>query len=223
VRAKRTISRFPDLATSRPFRSRALSAVECKRIGIRCARNPGKNPTKHANIRLRGKNNRAIGEEFMLRHVTILLSLCTAIMHAGPLAAQQAYPSKPVRLIVPFPLGGANDIVARLIGQRLNFSSFGSGSSAHLIGEMFKRMAGIDIMHVPYKGGGPALAAVIAGEVQMTFSNQVLADADTRTQLLSRGLEPAATTPEEFARHIGAEIERWNIVIGESGIRARAE
>jgi tripartite-type tricarboxylate transporter receptor subunit TctC len=50
--------------------------------------------------------------------------------------------------------------------------------------------------------------------------HQVLADADMRTQLLSRGLEPAATTPEEFARHIGAEIERWSKVIRESGIRA---
>ena len=43
--------------------------------------------------------------------------------------------------------------LAKAHPQRLNFSSFGSGSSAHLIGEMFKRMAGIDIVHVPYKGG----------------------------------------------------------------------
>ncbi len=50
--------------------------------------------------------------------------------------------------------------------------------------------------------------------------HQVLADADTGTQLLSRGLEPAATTPEELGRHIRSEIERWSKVIRESGIRA---
>jgi tripartite-type tricarboxylate transporter receptor subunit TctC len=54
---------------------------------------------------------------------------------------------------------------------RLNYSSFGEGSSAHLVVEMFKSMAGVDIVHVPYKGGGPALAAVVGGEVQMTFGN----------------------------------------------------
>jgi tripartite-type tricarboxylate transporter receptor subunit TctC len=54
---------------------------------------------------------------------------------------------------------------------RLNFSSFGQGSSAHLVAELFKSMAAIDLAHVPYKGGGPAMAAVVAGEVQMTFSN----------------------------------------------------
>ena len=54
---------------------------------------------------------------------------------------------------------------------KLNFSSFGEGGSAHLVAEWFKRLAGIDIVHVPYKGGGPAMAAVVTGEVQMTFSN----------------------------------------------------
>ena len=54
---------------------------------------------------------------------------------------------------------------------KLNYSSFGEGSSAHLVVEMFKSMAGVDIVHVPYKGGGPALAAVVGGEVQMTFGN----------------------------------------------------
>jgi len=59
------------------------------------------NPAKRANIRLYGNHDRTIGEEYMLRHVTTLLSLCTATMLAALVAAQQAYPSKPVRLIVP--------------------------------------------------------------------------------------------------------------------------
>ena len=197
----------------------------------------------------------------------ILLSLVLAA--APALAAETRFPDRPVRLIVPFPPGGLNDITSRLVAQqlnalwartviidnrggaggnigaeiaakanpdgytlfvvsttiasnaalytrlnydlkrdfapisnmvtgayvlvvhpsvpaatvaelvqiakaqprKLNFSSFGEGGSAHLTGELFKRMAGIDLVHVPYKGGGPAMAAVLSGEVQMTFAN----------------------------------------------------
>ena len=61
--------------------------------------------------------------------------------------------------------------LAKAQPRKLNFSSFGEGGSAHLVAELFKRMAGIDMVHVPYKGGGPAMAAVLTGEVQMTFAN----------------------------------------------------
>jgi tripartite-type tricarboxylate transporter receptor subunit TctC len=61
--------------------------------------------------------------------------------------------------------------LARAQPGKLNFSSFGQGSSAHLVAELFKSLAKVDLAHVPYKGGGPAMAAVVAGEVQMTFSN----------------------------------------------------
>jgi tripartite-type tricarboxylate transporter receptor subunit TctC len=49
----------------------------------------------------------------------------------------------------------------------LTFSSAGIGSPAHLCGEMIKRQAGVDMIHVPYKGAGPAMNAVLAGEVTM--------------------------------------------------------
>jgi tripartite-type tricarboxylate transporter receptor subunit TctC len=52
---------------------------------------------------------------------------------------------------------------------KVNFSSGGIGVLPHLIGEMFKARAGIDIVHVPYKGGGPSINDVVAGNVQMTF------------------------------------------------------
>ncbi|MGD0026666.1 MAG: tripartite tricarboxylate transporter substrate binding protein [Xanthobacteraceae bacterium] len=55
----------------------------------------------------------------------------------------------------------------------LNYASAGIGSFQHLSGELFKLMAGVDIVHVPYKGGGPSLLAVIAGEDEVMFSSIV--------------------------------------------------
>jgi tripartite-type tricarboxylate transporter receptor subunit TctC len=52
---------------------------------------------------------------------------------------------------------------------QINFASSGSGGPMHLSGELLKLHAGIDIVHVPYKGGGPALNDVIGGQVEMTF------------------------------------------------------
>lgn len=54
---------------------------------------------------------------------------------------------------------------------KLAFASSGQGTSLHLSGEMFKMMTGTDLLHVPYKGGGPGVADVISGVVQMTFGN----------------------------------------------------
>src|SRR5580700_10389435 len=55
----------------------------------------------------------------------------------------------------------------------LNYASAGIGSFQHLSGELFKVTAGVNIQHVPYKGGGPAMLAVIAGEDQVMFSSIV--------------------------------------------------
>ena len=54
---------------------------------------------------------------------------------------------------------------------KLNFASAGSGSGFHMAGEMLKTLAGVDIVHVPYKGGAPAATAVLAGEVHMLFAS----------------------------------------------------
>jgi tripartite-type tricarboxylate transporter receptor subunit TctC len=98
-------------------------------------------------------------------------------------------PYDPVRDLAPVSLVGSSpsmlavhpsvpaNSVAELIALAkakpgtLTFSSAGPGTSVHIAGELFKSMAGIDILHVPYKGGGPSVAALLAGEVSMTFEN----------------------------------------------------
>src|SRR5262249_19375324 len=52
---------------------------------------------------------------------------------------------------------------------KVNFSSGGIGVLPHLIGEMFKARAGIDVVHVPYRGGGPSINDVVAGQIDFTF------------------------------------------------------
>jgi tripartite-type tricarboxylate transporter receptor subunit TctC len=52
---------------------------------------------------------------------------------------------------------------------KLNMASAGNGTTPHLAGELFKMMAGVDMVHVPYRGGGPALTDLLGGQVQMYF------------------------------------------------------
>jgi tripartite-type tricarboxylate transporter receptor subunit TctC len=57
--------------------------------------------------------------------------------------------------------------------RRVNYASIGIGSSNHVTGELFKIMTGIDMVHVPYRGGAPALTDLIAGQVQVMFIGPV--------------------------------------------------
>ena len=59
--------------------------------------------------------------------------------------------------------------LARAQPGRLNYGSYGAGSSNHLATELFRALAGVDLVHVPYKGGAPAMADLLAGQVQMMF------------------------------------------------------
>ena len=79
------------------------------------------------------------------------------------------------QLLVANPALPANSLqeliaLAKVRPGSINYASYGSGSQPHLSGEMLKNKAGIDLVHVPYKGISLAVPAVIAGEVQLTFS-----------------------------------------------------
>lgn len=60
--------------------------------------------------------------------------------------------------------------LAKASPGKLNYSSSGTGTSLHLAGELFKASTGVNIVHIPYKGGAQAMTAVIAGEVQMMWN-----------------------------------------------------
>jgi len=201
---------------------------------------------------------------------SLLVKIAGILLALATPAAAQEYPTKPVRLIVPFPPGGSNDVVGRMIAQQLsdrlgkqvivdnrggaggvigteaaanalhdgytlliisiahavspwlyklqydpiksfvpvsilasgpnvlvvhpdlpvhsvtdlialakqrpgelNYASAGIGSFQHLGGELFKLTAGADIVHVPYKGGGPAMSDVLGGHTKIMFSSLV--------------------------------------------------
>ncbi|HUH58783.1 MAG TPA: tripartite tricarboxylate transporter substrate binding protein [Candidimonas sp.] len=68
---------------------------------------------------------------------------------------------------------------------KLNYGSGGNGSGGHLAGEMFKREAGVDIVHVPYNGGAPAQLALLSGQIDFTFDNLATASPNIRSGKLT--------------------------------------
>ena len=206
----------------------------------------------------------------MLKACSLLVKAAALALALTASAGAQDYPSKPIRLIIPFPPGGSNDVVGRMVAQQLgerlgkqvvvdnrggaggiigteaaaksapdgytlliisiahsvspwlyklqydpiksfvpvailasgpnvlvvnpelpvhsvpelitlakqkpgelNYASAGIGSFQHLGGELFKLTAGVNIVHVPYKGGGPAMTDVLGGYTRIMFSSLV--------------------------------------------------
>ena len=206
----------------------------------------------------------------MSKLLASVLNAAAALLLLASAAFADDYPNKPIRMIIPFPPGGSNDVVGRLVSKylsdelkqqvfvdnrggaggtigtedcakatpdgytlciisiahavnpalhtlkydpiksftpisilatgpnvlvvsedapfktvkelvaaakanpgKLNYASAGIGSFQHLGGELFKLEAGVDIVHVPYKGGGPAMQDVVAGHVKIIFSSMI--------------------------------------------------
>jgi tripartite-type tricarboxylate transporter receptor subunit TctC len=198
--------------------------------------------------------------------VTLLVSA------PGVLVVNPSVPAKNVQGLIQ---------LAKSKPGQLNYASAGSGTPPHLAAELFKAMAGVDIIHVPYKGNAQALTDVLGGYVSLTFPTMpsalphvksgklralgvtsaqrsrsapeiptiaesgvpgyeasswygVLAPAgtppaivnklhdailnllqlqDVKERLFGQGLEPVGDTPEQFAKRIEREIQKWSKVV----------
>jgi len=120
---------------------------------------------------------------------TVLLGQSTSIAIAPHLYQKLGYDTlrdlKPVTMVaeVPNMLVVHPSLPAKTVGEMialaktkpgaLNFGSAGKGAPSHLAGEMFKAAAGVDLLHVPYKGAGPAVNDLLAGQIQVMFAPMV--------------------------------------------------
>ena len=114
---------------------------------------------------------------------------------------------------------------ARKGKDAISYASSGNGSAQHLAGALFESAAKVDMVHVPYKGGGPALTDVIAGHVPLFFGNL----ASTLQQVQSGKLKALAVTSTGRSAILpdvptlaeagvsGAEIYEWNAVFAPAG------
>ena len=125
-------------------------------------------------IGIAGKNHRIIVGEKLGQPIII-----ENRPGAGATIGTTLVAKAPLLLLVAndFPAKSLKDLVALAKAQpgKLNYASIGNGSPSHLGMEMFKRQAAIDMLHVPYKGSGPALIDVMAGHVPIMMDSVVSA------------------------------------------------
>ena len=145
----------------------------------------------------------------------------TPIVHTSTqpfvLIVHPSVPAKSVKELIAY---------ARSPGARLNFASSGEGTISHLAGELFKNLARVYMAHVPYKGGGQSIIDVMAGHVQIGFSNILEALPQVNAGRL-RGLGVTTLTRSSAAPNIptiaeagvpGYEVIQWNGVLGPAGL-----
>lgn len=142
----------------------------------------------------------------------------------APLATQPSilavHPSLPVRTVSQL------IALARARPGEIRYSSGGSGSATHLPIELFRSAANIRLTHVPYKGGGPALIDVIAGQISLVFATPQAGLPQVRAQ---RVRAIAVTTPDRLTAVPeiptaaesgvpGYEVTNWHGLIGPKGL-----
>jgi len=108
---------------------------------------------------------------------------------------------------------------------QLSYSSSGVGGTPHLAGELFNSMAGVTMVHVPYKGSAPAMADLLGGHIQLTFDNMLTVLPQVKAGKL-RGLAVTMTTRSPLTPELptvaeaglkGFEVKSWNGVVVPAG------
>jgi tripartite-type tricarboxylate transporter receptor subunit TctC len=95
------------------------------------------------------------------------------------------------------PYRSLQDLIAAAKAEpgKINFGSFGIGTSAHLAGELFKKLADVDLVHVPYKGAAPAITDLLGGQIDVMITTA----ASVATHIHNGSLRPLAVTSAERA------------------------
>jgi tripartite-type tricarboxylate transporter receptor subunit TctC len=127
--------------------------------------------------------------------------------------------------------------LARARPGKLNGASAGAGRATHLGLELFKSMGKLDIVHVPYKGGGPAMADLMASMIDLYFGGLSTAlphvksgklhdavDSTIRSPEVTKkftdlGADPQFGTPAEFAAYVTADLAKWTRLAKEANLK----
>jgi tripartite-type tricarboxylate transporter receptor subunit TctC len=135
------------------------------------------------------------------------------------LVVHPSLPVKSVKELIAF---------AKAHPGQLNYASSGSGAAAHLAAELFKSMAGVSMVHIPYKGASPALVDMLAGQCQVMFATAL----SVQPYLQSNRLRPLAVSTAKRARIMpalptvaeagvpGFEATTWHGVVATGGTPA---
>lgn len=143
------------------------------------------------------------------------VSLVASIPFA--LLAHPALPVKTVQELIAH---------ARANPGKLNYSSAGAGTSNHLAGELLKSLAGVDLVHVPYKGSAPALSDLLAGQVQLMFDLVLTATPHVKSgaarAIATTGMRRSSVLPEvptvAESGVAGYEVSAWFGIFGPAGL-----
>jgi tripartite-type tricarboxylate transporter receptor subunit TctC len=126
-----------------------------------------------------------------------------------------------------FPAGSIQELIQKIRAEpgKIAFASSGNGSAQHLAGELFRQRAGLDMVHVPYKGGGPALVDVMGGQVPLYFGNMASALPHVKSGKLKAlavtgaKRSPAAPDLPTVAESgmPGYQVYEWNAIFAPAG------